>query len=79
MNTISNDHLDAYRTLAQQLAQQIQNDPTFRMAVENDPVTALGTAGLPEALIPLFLRETEVSGDVSGYMDELEHRCFVTN
>lgn len=78
MNNISDEHLDAYRALAQQLAQRVQNDPLFRMAVENDPVSALSTEGLPEDLIPIFLRETEVAWDVAGYMDELEHRCFVT-
>lgn len=78
MNRISDDDLNTFRTLSQELARRLQDDPTLRLSIEQDPVTALVGAGLPEQLIPLFLRETDLGDDVTGYMDELEGLCLVS-
>lgn len=77
MNRISDDDLGTFRALAQELARRVQEDPSLRQAIEQDPVAVLVEAGLPAHLVPLFLRETDL-GDVMGYMDELERGCLVS-
>jgi hypothetical protein len=72
---------DDLRAKGQELAQRLQNDPSFRQEVESDPAAAMRAAGIPEGAAADFLRETGVSADVSGYQvkdDWCFWTCFIT-
>lgn len=79
MNRLPDDDLQTFRQLAQTLTRRLQAEPDLRDAIDRDPVAALTAEGLPEHLVPLFLRETDMVGDVLGYMDELIQGCLVTS
>jgi hypothetical protein len=59
--------LEQLRALARQLANRVQNDPSFAESVLHDPVLALTSAGLPEDFVEEFLARTNLS-EVQGYL-----------
>ncbi len=58
--------------LMQQIHQRLQTDPQFRARAEDDPVTTLLEAGVPEAGLRSVMRREGLEGEVMGYMEELE-------
>lgn len=72
------DDRNELRAKAQELVQRLQNDPTFRQQLEDNPIDVLLEAGLPERSILDFLRETNIPADVVGYDSTAESTCLDT-
>lgn len=58
--------------LVQQIHHRLQTDAEFRARAEDDPVTTLLEAGVPEAALRVVMRREGLEGEVMGYMEELE-------
>ncbi len=64
------------RQIARSLAQRVCLEPAFRANVLENPAEVLTTAGLPEAFISAFMRETQLS-EVLGY--EMNQQCLISD
>ncbi len=66
---MSNADIDVQqvRAKAKELADRVQNDPSFRSSVESDPSGALTAAGLPAKAVEEFIIDVGITPDVAGY------------
>lgn len=55
------------RALCNELAARIQADPTFKAQVIGDPTGTLNAHNLPVEVIPDFLQEVGLAGEVQAY------------
>jgi hypothetical protein len=68
------------RGIAGDLARRVAGDQSYRAQIEQDPVTTLRDAGLPDAAIADILREVGGGGtDVEGYVLQLGAPLAATN
>lgn len=76
-------HPEHVRRTAQQIVERLHGDPVFRQQVQTDPVDALVAAGLPERALADFIRELNLTADVSGYefisQDISSYSCCITD
>ncbi|MFW6074701.1 MAG: hypothetical protein ACOC9Y_03845 [Chloroflexota bacterium] len=70
--SMTQSEIDEARTVGRKLAHQMIDDPDFRRQLKEDSAATLVAAGLPEEVVPDFLREFPVSPEVSGYALEAD-------
>ncbi len=64
---MSNLDREAVRRQSAELAAQIKSDPAFKAQVINDPTGTLTAHNLPVEVIPDFLQEVGLAGEVQAY------------
>ena len=64
MNT---SELETARAKVQAFAARVKADKEYARTAQEDPVSALRDAGVPDAAIVDFLREEDLADDVSGF------------
>lgn len=63
---MSDRDMEHIRATARLLAERVRSDALFRKRIQDDPIRALTTSGLPREFVAAFLQETQLS-DVAGY------------
>lgn len=76
---INDGQVEQLRSKVSEVLEHAKSDATYLAQLRRDPEGTLSAAGLPEAAVIHVIRETDLGGDVAGYMfDPISDDCQYT-